>query len=215
MQLQTLCLNPLVAIVDDFFEADLAQHIIDSGREIIKRATVVNRAGGTEVSDVRTNSSIHLDQWTDPRLTELTTRLTELVRLPPENSEPCQLLHYKEAQEFHPHSDAFDRDIGGVEQLVKGGQRLFTTICYLNDVEDGGETEFPDLKIKVRPKAGRVLIFGNTRLGTAEVHPHSVHAGRPLGDNSAEKWALTHWWRQLAYHIPRDFPAETGEIREI
>ncbi len=220
MHIQTLSLNPFVAVIDDFFDADLANHLIESGKAKLARASVVNTKGGNMISDHRTNSAVPLDQWSDPRMTELATRLSTLLRLPPENAEPSQLLHYVKAQEYHPHSDAFVADTGGIEQLVRGGQRLFTTICYLNDVDSGGETEFPKLKIKVSPRLGRVLIFGNTRLGTAEVHPHSIHAGRPLGgeddgEYAGEKWALTHWWRQLAYHVPRDYPAETSDTRVI
>ncbi len=37
--------------------------------------------------------------------------------------------------------------------------RIFGVIIYLNDVEEGGETEFPELNIKIKPKKGRVLIF--------------------------------------------------------
>ena len=96
--------------------------------------------------------------------------------------------------------------------MAAGGQRLFTTLCYLNDLDAGGETEFPELKIKVKPKLGRVLIFGNTRLGTTEGHPHSIHSGRTVeGENV--KYAMSIWWRQLAYHVQRDYPAEPGEVR--
>lgn len=37
--------------------------------------------------------------------------------------------------------------------------RLFGLVFYLNDVEEGGETEFPDLNIKVKAKKGKSLIF--------------------------------------------------------
>jgi hypothetical protein len=37
--------------------------------------------------------------------------------------------------------------------------RLFAMIMYLNDVEEGGETEFPSFNIKIKPERGKVLIF--------------------------------------------------------
>jgi hypothetical protein len=51
---------------------------------------------------------------------------------------------------FKPH---IDQDAGGTIS------RIFAIIMYLNDVEDGGETEFPHYNIKVKPKKGKVLIF--------------------------------------------------------
>ena len=37
--------------------------------------------------------------------------------------------------------------------------RIFTIILYLNDVEEGGETEFITLNKKVKPQKGKVLVF--------------------------------------------------------
>lgn len=37
--------------------------------------------------------------------------------------------------------------------------RYLVFLWYLNDVAEGGETEFPDLAVSVAPKAGRMLIF--------------------------------------------------------
>tara|TARA_A100001035_G_scaffold16769_3_gene11462 strand:- start:8960 stop:9535 length:576 start_codon:yes stop_codon:yes gene_type:complete len=37
--------------------------------------------------------------------------------------------------------------------------RVFAVIAYLNDVEEGGCTSFPDLNVTIKPEAGKVLIF--------------------------------------------------------
>lgn len=206
-----LNLNPLVVIVDNVFDEDLASHIIAKGDGTFRRGAVVNSDGGSKQSENRTSENAKIDQWSDPRVTKLVTDVSSLVRLPPENSEPCKLLRYQDDQKFEVHSDGFDQTAGGRQFLADGGQRLFTTLCYLNDVEDGGETEFPYLKIKVKPKLGRVLVFGNTRLGTSTPHPHSHHAGRPVANG--QKFAMSIWWRQLAYHVQRDYPEEAGETR--
>ena len=51
---------------------------------------------------------------------------------------------------FKPH---IDQQGGGTEK------RLFGVLIYLNDVDEGGETEFPEWNISVSPKKGRVLLF--------------------------------------------------------
>jgi hypothetical protein len=38
-------------------------------------------------------------------------------------------------------------------------ERILAIIVYLNDVEEGGETIFPILGEKIKPKAGSILIF--------------------------------------------------------
>lgn len=53
-------------------------------------------------------------------------------------------------ERFELHTDVGDH---------RSAKRFLAFFFYLNDVEDGGETEFPTLNISVKPKAGRLLIF--------------------------------------------------------
>jgi prolyl 4-hydroxylase len=39
------------------------------------------------------------------------------------------------------------------------GPRILTAYLYLNEVEEGGETNFPELNVTVAPKRGRVAIW--------------------------------------------------------
>jgi prolyl 4-hydroxylase len=50
---------------------------------------------------------------------------------------------------FEPHFDAID---------IKS-HRYLVFLWYLNDVSEGGETEFVDLGIKIQARAGRLLMF--------------------------------------------------------
>jgi prolyl 4-hydroxylase len=61
--------------------------------------------------------------------------------------------------------------------------RVFAWMTYLNDVEDGGETDFKHYDIKVKPEIGKTLIW------PAEwTHTHS---GEVL--NSGVKYIITGW----------------------
>jgi hypothetical protein len=51
--------------------------------------------------------------------------------------------------QFQPHFDAADAH----------ANRYLVFLWYLNDVIEGGETEFPDLGIKVQARTGRLLMF--------------------------------------------------------
>lgn len=63
------------------------------------------------------------------------------------------------------------------------GNRLLTHIVYLNDVEDGGETELLYYHKRFKPKAGTMLIFP-----AAYTH---THRGNPPLSN--EKYIITGW----------------------
>jgi prolyl 4-hydroxylase len=50
---------------------------------------------------------------------------------------------------FQPHFDAVDA----------ASARYMVFLWYLNDVAEGGETQFCDLEVEVAPRAGRLLMF--------------------------------------------------------
>lgn len=45
------------------------------------------------------------------------------------------------------------------DSIGEVASRYLVFLWYLNDVAEGGETAFPRLGIKVRPRAGRLLVF--------------------------------------------------------
>tara|TARA_R100001015_G_C4629774_1_gene190883 strand:- start:1948 stop:2541 length:594 start_codon:yes stop_codon:yes gene_type:complete len=61
--------------------------------------------------------------------------------------------------------------------------RAFVFSVYLNDVEDGGETEFLHFSKRVKPKTGRIVIWPSG-------FPY-LHRGNP--PLSGEKYILTSW----------------------
>jgi hypothetical protein len=73
---------------------------------------------------------------------------------------------------WHCEVDDFDR-----------ARRLSTYILYLNDVEEGGETELLYLSQRIKPKMGRLVIFPS-----GYVHTH--RGNPPL---SGEKYIMTGW----------------------
>ena len=63
--------------------------------------------------------------------------------------------------------------------------RAFVFSIYLNDIEEGGETEFLHFSKRVKPKKGRIVIW-------PAAFPY-VHRGNP--PLSGEKYILTSWMR--------------------
>ncbi len=63
------------------------------------------------------------------------------------------------------------------------GARAFVFSIYLNDVEEGGETEFLHFSKRVKPKKGRIVIW-------PAAFPYLHRGNSPL---SGEKYILTSW----------------------
>ena len=76
--------------------------------------------------------------------------------------------------------------------------RVLAWMSYLNDVEEGGETGFPELGINVPPKKGDAVVFHNTLPNDAATHPkinpRSLHGGMPV--IKGEKWMVNLWFRE-------------------
>ena len=61
--------------------------------------------------------------------------------------------------------------------------RVLTYIIYLNDIEEGGETELLHKRVRIKPKTGRIVIF-------PAGFPY-VHRGNP--PLTGVKYILTSW----------------------
>jgi prolyl 4-hydroxylase len=108
------------------------------------------------------------------------------------NGEPLQVLRYTPGQQYRLHSDA----LTGV-----ANQRVVTAIAYLNDGFVGGETDFPAIGVRVRPRAGDLLVFHNT-LPDGRMAPGARHAGLPVTNGA--KWIATRWIRAQTYNAWTD-----------
>lgn len=65
----------------------------------------------------------------------------------------------------------------------ESGKRLLTFVAYLNDVDEGGETEFLYYPLRVKPKKGTVCLFPGSFTHT--------HRGNPPLTNT--KYVITGW----------------------
>jgi Rps23 Pro-64 3,4-dihydroxylase Tpa1-like proline 4-hydroxylase len=74
--------------------------------------------------------------------------------------------------------------------------RILSTVSYLNDDYVGGEIEFVNSKVKIKPPAGSIIFFPSNYLYVHEVHPIV----------SGERYSLPHW-----FHNRKDFLISTGE----
>lgn len=70
------------------------------------------------------------------------------------------LLRYQGGQEYLAHYD------GGGES-----RRVVSAILYLNDNYEGGEIEFPNFDIKIKPQAGMLILFPSNYAYTHIAHP--------------------------------------------
>lgn len=120
-------------------------------------------------------------------------RLSDLLGIDLAWGERVQGQRYEPGQEFKSHCDWFDTAAGYWPVEVKrGGQRSWTAMAYLNDVEEGGITEFPRIGVRVTPERGMLLVWNNaTPAGLP--NDDTQHAALPV--TKGVKYVVTKWFR--------------------
>jgi prolyl 4-hydroxylase len=192
---------PRIILFSNLLAPDECDELIELSRGKLARSSVVNaETGNYDVHPHRTSSGTHFARGENELIQRIERRIAELVQCPVERGEPLQILHYQPGGEYKPHFDFFDPAQPGNEQVLRqGGQRIATMVIYLNDVEAGGSTVFPEAGIDVLPRQGNAVYFAYcTEQG--ELDRRSLHGGSPVA--AGEKWIATKWFRQREYGGP-------------
>jgi len=189
---------PRVVIFGDLLAPEECDELVALSRTKLQRSTVVNpETGGWDVHEHRTSNGTHFERGENELVRRIETRLSELVGFPVDHGEPLQILNYLVGGEYRPHWDYFDPAQPGNEKVLEnGGQRVATLIMYLNDVEAGGSTVFPDIGLDVLPRKGNAVYFAYTT-DAGELDKRTLHGGSPVAQG--EKWIATKWIRQQPF----------------
>ncbi|WP_379547414.1 prolyl hydroxylase family protein [Qipengyuania sp. DSG2-2] len=129
----------------------------------------------------------------DPFVRGISRRVDDLLGLPGELGERMQGQRYLVGQQFKPHHDFFypSEDYWKAERK-RGGQRSWTAMMFLNEVESGGATNFTNVGIDIEPKPG-VLLVWNNHSPDGSPNQDTLHAGTPVSEG--EKYVITRWYR--------------------
>jgi flagellar biosynthesis regulator FlaF len=162
-----------VGIYENCLDSELCENLISIGKtkkysiskmgvNDIKKDTSVRM--GTEVLLTHTDHTEIRDNLISATVSILekyqvqTKRASQYIK---ENFDTYKLENFrirkypKGSGFFKVHSDITD---------YKSASRLLVVLLYLNDVVEGGETEFPSLGIKIKPSQGLGIVFPPTFL---------------------------------------------------
>jgi len=179
---RNLLLNNLdleIFTINDFLTEEECDYLCS---EIEQNSTRSQVAGtGSEASSTsytRTSSTSALS-LSDSVVDQITERMSLELDIPKENGEKMQGQLYEVGQEFKHHYDYFTDD-AYYNHCLASGQRTYTFMVYLNDTEEGGETNFLNLyNYSIKPKKGMAVVWKNSN-GHGTENPASLHAGMPV-----------------------------------
>lgn len=179
--------------IADFFSPEECERLIAITDEVARPSpTYNNNADGG-----RTSYTGDVDPW-DPFIQMLQRRIDDLMGIEHGFGETLQVQRYHPGQEFRAHFDYFNTGTRYWQaEQERGGQRSWTAMAYLSDVEEGGSTDFPKVDLSVPPQRGALLVWNNMAPNGAP-NTKSLHAGTPV--KKGVKYVITKWYRSRAWH---------------
>ena len=195
--------NKQVITIDDFITDDECERLIELGaHEGYERSADfgAKKFDGTfeaKKSETRTSENTWCfgDCFRDPLAQSALKRIELLTGVPDSHSEYLQLLKYETGQFYRTHHDYIEHD-----REKRQGPRVLTAFLYLNDVEAGGGTNFPDLDLTVMPKKGRLLLWPSV-IDSDPSKKDFTTRHQALNVDAGEKYGANAW-----LHL-RDFKA--------
>ena len=147
----------------------------------------------------RTSESCNLDP-NDPLVRSVEDKVGALMGIQRTHGETVQGQRYAVGQEFKAHHDFFYTNQRYWEkEAVMGGQRTWTAMMFLNEPDEGGQTGFPKVNLKVGPKTGNLLAWNNLD-SNGEPNLYSLHQGMPV--IAGVKYIITKWYRERPWAVP-------------
>lgn len=176
--------EPLVMQFNEVLSDDECQALIVSASTRMSRSKLASK----DISNIRTSSGMFFNEQESPLIAEIERRIASLMHIPLSHAEGLQVLRYEQEQQFKEHYDFFAEN-----NAASRNNRISTLIVYLNDVEEGGETNFPNLGLSIKPIKGSAIYFEYFYYDQA-INEKTLHSGQPV--IRGEKWVVTQWMRK-------------------
>lgn len=180
-----------IYLLADFLSASECDEVIHRIRQEHRASTTTNPDEPDKY--FRTSKTSDMGQNGDPFIQEIDRRIADYMGFETERGESIQGQYYQVGEEFKAHTDYFEPDTDEYLKFAgEEGQRTWTFMIYLNEVEKGGQTDFTRLGIPVTPKKGMAVIWNSLR-ADGSVNPDTLHWARPV--LKGEKFVITKWFR--------------------
>lgn len=182
--------------IDNFLTAQECEALVALTKSKLRPSEIPEREGD-QYKGFRTSSTCDLPFTKDPLAHEIDQKIVDALGLGVGEKEVIQAQHYAIGQEFKAHCDYFVPGSKDFKTYSKdGGQRTWTFMIYLNELCEGGETEFVKLGIKFKPKQGTALVWNNLH-EDGSINEDTLHHAHPI--ESGEKVVITKWFREDSF----------------
>jgi prolyl 4-hydroxylase len=178
--------DPYIALYQGLFSPAECKYLAVLGTPWLGKASILDLAGNPRfddnIRDVHSCSMPHLAE--DLVVQSINRCIAAATGTKWGWGEPMNILKYSPGQQYKPHHDGTGADNISIRQL--------TALIWLNDQFEGGETDFPKIKVRIRGGVGDMLVFRNVT-ADGQPDPRMIHAGLPV--TQGVKWMASRWIR--------------------
>ena len=166
-------------LVKDFLNNEECDYLVSALKEQLDE---------DESISINQNCDFFSDQH--PLFQEIDERLCKLVGIDSSYAEPLH-GHYCDARGSQASVDLHHLP-STVNSDTLRGHRAYAVTLYLNDVASGGETQFSEANLSIKPQAGLAMIWSNLDPGGL---PIAKSLGQSMSFVAGHKAVLTKWFR--------------------
>ena len=153
--------NDYICTYKNVLTEDQCQHLIDKFEDSQHQQSQTNLKGHMSFTEINLNMFSDWKEYSDiifPKLRQVVDKYVKDVNIDSLKQWPekfgFEQIRFKKYEpngedEFKTHVDVTN---------YNSARRFLVFFMYLNN-NDGGETTFPDYDIKIKPEAGKVLVF--------------------------------------------------------
>lgn len=199
---------PWIITFEDFLTKEECEHLIKMGyKSNYERSKDVGEIlpdGSYDAVESLTRTSENAwcsdrnDCRKDDVVRKIQDRMAKVTGIPAANSEDLQILKYDVGQFYRPHHDYIHH-----QKDRQCGPRILTFFLYLSDVEEGGATNFVGLKLPVKPKLGRALLWPSVLDSNPMVKdPRTDHEAQDVVEGT--KFGANAWIHMFDYMTPHE-----------
>ena len=148
---------------ENFLSEESCLELIENINKTVRSSTIANDKDEQITSNYRTSQTADLEFFPAELILDINEKLENLMELDMFLGEALQAQKYNPGQYYKKHWDFFPPEDNKQHKVYCEwmGQRTWTTMIYLNDVQNGGETYFKSLDLKIKPKRGLLLAWNN------------------------------------------------------
>ena len=186
--------NAQMYVWKDFLVPDVCDAVMELIDQGLRDSTTADAFADPKV---RTSRTSDIGMRGHNLIMELDELIAEAMGIHWSYTDVTQGQRYDLEQEYKAHYDYFEPGTHQFQVFCQFlGQRTWTFMIYLNDVEEGGGTRFRRLEKTIMPEKGKAVIWNNLK-ADGSVNPYTIHHGMKVRKGS--KYIITKWFRERGW----------------